>query len=223
MNVAIIVFPGSNCDNDLKRAVKKVFAIEPTMVWHSEGELPPDTRLVFLPGGFSYGDYIRSGAIAANSPIMRDVYQKALAQKIYLIGICNGFQILVESQLLPGVLIRNISLTFRAKEVTLDINNKNTPYSRFFPNERCILPVAHMDGNYYADPETLRQLNDNQQIIFQYAMEDNPNGSLNNIAGIMNEAGNVFGMMPHPERAVGKQFNNQQGVHFFESLREFVA
>lgn len=215
MKIAIIVFPGSNCDADCHYVVGKLYGHNAQYVWHKETSLS-GFNAVILPGGFSYGDYLRTGAIAKFSPIMREVI--AFANKGGLVlGICNGFQILVESGLLPGVLIRNKNLRFICDWVNLKTVNSQTPFTQKISKGQMLkLPIAHMEGNYYADETTLKNLWDKNQVVFQYV--DNPNGSLQNIAGICNEAGNVLGMMPHPERAAEEVLGGTDGHFLFDSF-----
>lgn len=201
MRVSIIVFPGSNCEHDAQHAYKEILGCETSLIWHREQDLKrPD--IVVLPGGFSYGDYLRTGAMAKLSPAMKEV-AKFASNGGPLLGICNGFQILCEAGLLPGVLLRNVKRQFCSKFVTLKIENTSSAFSKKFSKGDLITcPVAHGEGNYYADPEVIRELEDNNQIVFRYL--ENPNGSLHDIAGICNKAGNVVGLMPHPERASEK-------------------
>jgi len=219
LHAAVIVFPGSNCDRDAAMAVAQVTGREAQMVWHQEAVLPP-VDLVILPGGFAYGDYLRPGAMAANSAILRQICEHAAAGGL-VAGICNGFQVLCEVGLLPGVLMRNAKLKFICKPVELHVERTNTAFSNQYQAQTSItIPVAHHDGNYYADTDTLAQLEDQEQVLFRYA--NNPNGSANDIAGIVNEAGNVLGMMPHPERAIGTTGDGADGVPFFKSMLEAV-
>lgn len=223
MKSAVIVFPASNCDRDAK-TVLAATGLNPTMVWHADTELPK-VDLVLVPGGFSYGDYLRSGAMAAVSPIMREV--KAHAERGGLVlGICNGFQVLTEAGLLDGVLLRNQNLKFICKNVNLRVENTATKFTSAYKNRQIIsVPVAHHDGNYFADEKTLKNLQDNEQIIFRYCDENgeatpesNPNGSLLNIAGICNKNRNVLGMMPHPERCTEALLGKIDGEGVFASL-----
>lgn len=224
MKSAVIVFPASNCDRDA-RTVLSATGLNPVMVWHRDTALPK-VDLVVLPGGFSYGDYLRSGAMAAHSPIMREIKEHA-ERGGYVIGICNGFQVLTEAGLLPGILLRNQKLKFVCRDVLLRVENNATPFTRNYQKGQVInVPVAHHDGNYFADHRTLRELQDNNQIVFRYCdssgqltEESNPNGSLLNIAGICNKKGNVLGMMPHPERHAEVMLGGVDGVKLFESLR----
>ena len=216
MQAAVIVFPGSNCDRDAAVALQRATGKPTRMIWHAETELPKGLDLIVLPGGFSYGDYLRTGAMAAHSPIMREI--KAQADKgVKIMGICNGFQILCETQLLPGILLRNKSLKFVSKFVPLTVANNKTAFTSCYqPNQPVSIPVAHGDGNYFADPATLQRLEDNGQVVLRY--RDNPNGAANDIAGIVNEKGNVFGLMPHPERASEPLHGCTDGALVFESL-----
>ncbi|MEW4458666.1 phosphoribosylformylglycinamidine synthase subunit PurQ [Roseibium algicola] len=219
MKTAVIVFPGSNRDRDMFHALELITGTRPQSVWHTESTLP-DVDLVVVPGGFSYGDYLRSGAIAARSPILKDLVAKA-DSGVAVLGVCNGFQILTEAGLLPGALMRNAGLTFVCREVLMETVNTATRFSSKFEKGqvwRC--PVAHHDGNYFADADTLKQIEDNDQVVFRYAGDTNPNGSINNIAGIMNAKGNVLGMMPHPENLIEPLNGGLDGRLLFESLLE---
>jgi len=217
MKSAVIVFPASNCDRDAAIALEQATGRKPVMVWHAEPDLPA-TDLIVLPGGFSYGDYLRSGAMAARAPIMRALIEKAKAG-VPVIGICNGFQILTEAGLLPGALLRNAGLNFVCRTVTLRVENSQTMFTSAFENGQFVdFPVAHHDGNYFADVETLDRLEGEGRIAFRYA--DNPNGSARDIAGIVNEAGNVLGLMPHPERVISPLLGGVDGVAFFRGLAE---
>jgi len=216
---AVIVFPGSNCDVDMYHAVKDVLKEEVEYVQHDCEDLSTFDAIL-LPGGFSYGDYLRSGAIARFSPVMKEVIRMASEGKPIL-GVCNGFQILLEAGLLPGAMRRNDHLTFVCKNVQLRVMNNQTMFTSEFEKDEVItIPVAHGEGNYYCDKETLNQLIKNRQIIFTYE-NGNPNGSIENIAGIMNERGNVLGMMPHPERAVEKLLGNNDGIKLFQSIVKY--
>ncbi|MGH6925651.1 MAG: phosphoribosylformylglycinamidine synthase subunit PurQ, partial [Propylenella sp.] len=198
MESVIVLFPGTNRERDMAAALRRVTGHEPRIVWHGETSLP-DADLIVLPGGFSFGDYLRSGAIAARSPVMPEVVRRAREGALVL-GVCNGFQTLCEAGLLPGVLMRNASLKFVCREVKLEVTNTQTPFTRAYrPRQVIRCPVAHADGNYFADQAMLTQLEDEGRVVFRYAEGTNPNGSQNDIAGIVNEAGNVLGMMPHPE------------------------
>jgi phosphoribosylformylglycinamidine synthase len=216
MNSAVLVFPGSNCDRDLAVALSKVTGRRPHMVWHRETELPAGLDLIGVPGGFSYGDYLRSGAMAARSPVMQAV-RKAAEGGTPVLGICNGFQVLTESGLLPGALMRNACLTFVCRDADLTVENEATIFTREYrAGEAITIPVAHHDGNYQADAETLARLEGEGRVAFRYAC--NVNGSANDIAGIVNDAGNVLGMMPHPERAAEPAHGNEDGRRLLESL-----
>jgi phosphoribosylformylglycinamidine synthase I len=223
MKSAVIVFPGSNCDRDAK-TVLAATGLQPVMVWHRDTTLPK-VDLVVCPGGFSYGDYLRSGAMAAHSPIMREVKKHAEAGGKVL-GVCNGFQVLTEAGLLPGVLMRNAGLKFVCCEVYLRVETTATPFTKKYKKGQIVnVPVAHHDGNYFADHRTLRTMQDNDQIVFRYCnaagdttQESNPNGSLLNIAGICNEKRNVLGMMPHPERHAEALLGGEDGLVMFKSL-----
>ena len=218
MKSAVIVFPGSNCDRDLAVALELVSGVKPAMVWHRETELPEGTDLIAVPGGFSYGDYLRSGAMAARSPIMQAV-SAAAARGAYVLGICNGFQVLTEAGLLPGALLRNAGMHFVCRDVALSVDNSQTAFtSRYAAGETVKFPVAHHDGNYFADAATLDRLEGEGRVAFRYA--ESVNGSARNIAGVINDAGNVLGMMPHPERVVEKAHGNVDGRRMFEGLLE---
>ena len=223
MKSSVIVFPGSNCDRDIDVALKK-FQITNQMVWHKDTELPK-SDLVILPGGFSYGDYLRTGCIASKSPILRDIINHANKGGLIL-GICNGFQILIEAGLLPGVLLRNKKLKFLSKNVFLKVVNVENTFCTMF-KKKCVieLPIAHNEGNYFANSEILQNLEDNNLIAFKYCDKNgkiesnsNPNGSLNNIAGILNEKKNILGMMPHPERLIDPYLSGEDGSIMFTSL-----
>lgn len=225
VNTAVIVFPGSNCDRDLLTTFEALGSKKPHLVWHADTRLPDGIDVIGLPGGFSYGDYLRSGAIAARSPIMHEVI-KAAQRGVYILGICNGFQILTESGLLPGTLLRNKYLKFICKEVHLKPVNTNTAFTKNYNQSKLItLPVAHHDGNYFTDDATLKTLQDNDQIAFRYCNEEgvigdtgNPNGSLYNIAGILSTNKRILGMMPHPERACDPLTTGVDGIGLFKSL-----
>ena len=223
MKSAVIVFPGSNCDRDAK-TVLAATGLAPVMVWHGDASLPK-VDLVVCPGGFSYGDYLRSGAMAAQSPIMREVKAHA-AKGGKVLGVCNGFQVLTEAQLLPGILLRNKNLKFLCKEVFLRVENNTTAFTKGYSKGQVInVPIAHHDGNYFADADTLKSLDDNAQVAFSYCdasgtVSDatNPNGSQGNIAGIFNKEKNVLGMMPHPERHAEGILGGTDGTAMFKSL-----
>jgi len=218
MKSAVIVFPGSNCDRDLAVALEQVSGTAPAMVWHGESELPEGLDLIGVPGGFSYGDYLRSGAMAARSPVMQAVAQAA-ARGAYVLGVCNGFQVLTEAGLLPGALLRNAGMHFVCRDVSLTVENSQSAFtSRYAAGEEIRIPVAHHDGNYFADDATLDRLEGEGRVAFRYAEE--VNGSARGIAGILNDAGNVLGMMPHPERVVEPAHGNVDGRRLFEGLLE---
>lgn len=221
MKSAVIVFPGSNCDRDLAVAIEQVTGRAAAMVWHRDTELPDGTDFVALPGGFSYGDYLRSGAMAARSPIMRAV-SDAAGRGVPLLGVCNGFQVLTEMGLLPGALMRNAGLNFVCRPVGLRVENSQSLFtSQYDAGEDIRIPVAHHDGNFQADATTLDRLEGEGRVAFRYTEE--VNGSSRNIAGILNDAGNVLGMMPHPERALEPAHGNTDGLRLFEGLLETVA
>ena len=221
MRAAVIVFPGSNCDRDMAVALRDVSGKEPAMVWHGETSLPDGTDFIALPGGFSYGDYLRSGAVAARSPIMKAVVEAA-GKGIPVLGVCNGFQVLTEAGLLPGALMRNGGLHFVCRTVGLKVENSQSLFtSAYSKGEEIGLPVAHHDGNYQADAATLDRLEGEGRIAFRYSEE--VNGAARNIAGILNDGGNVLGMMPHPERAIEAAHGNQDGRRLFEGLLATVA
>jgi phosphoribosylformylglycinamidine synthase I len=218
---AVIVFPGSNCDRDLAEALRLVSGRAPAMIWHRESELPDGLDLIAVPGGFSYGDYLRSGAMAAQSPVMGAV--KAAAERgTPVLGICNGFQVLTEARLLPGALMRNAGIRFVGRDVTLRVENSQSIFTaRYEAGEEIVIPVAHHDGNYQADAGTLDRLEGEGRVVFRYAGE--VNGSARGIAGILNEAGNVLGLMPHPERMVEPAHGGTDGRRLFEGLLEAVG
>lgn len=224
MKFAVILFPGSNCEVDCVHVIKEVLHEPVTTVWHKETDLS-EFDAVILPGGFSYGDYLRCGAIARFSPIMEAVIDHAKAGKPVL-GICNGFQILTECGLLPGVLLRNRSLQFICEDRFIRVENNQTLYTSLYSENQVLrIPIAHAEGNYYADPETIAQLEAENRVIFRYCdakgnvtPESNPNGAINNIAGIINQAGNVLGMMPHPERLSEVILGGDDGLALFQSM-----
>jgi phosphoribosylformylglycinamidine synthase len=221
MKSAVIVFPGSNCDRDLAVAIEQVTGRAPAMVWHRDTELPDGTGLIALPGGFSYGDYLRTGAISARSPIM-DAVAKAAERGVPVLGVCNGFQVLTEAGLLPGALMRNAGLNFICRDVALTVENSQSAFtSRYDAGETITIPVAHHDGNYFADDATLDRLEGEGRIAFRYA--EAVNGSARDIAGILNAQGNVLGMMPHPERKVEAAHGGTDGRRLFEGLLETVG
>jgi phosphoribosylformylglycinamidine synthase len=221
MRTAVLVFPGSNCDRDLAVALERATGRRPEMVWHRETSLPAGLDLIGVPGGFSYGDYLRSGAMAARSPIMQAVIEESGKGRPVL-GICNGFQVLTEAGLLPGALMRNACLTFVCRDAELTVANNRTLFSSAYgEGEPIRIPVAHHDGNYQADAATLARIEGNGQVVFRYACT--VNGSANDIAGIVNERGNVLGMMPHPERAAEPAHGNEDGRRLFDSLLGALA
>ena len=216
MKTAVVVFPGSNCDRDLAVALEAVTGTAPVMVWHGDGDLPDGIGLVAVPGGFSYGDYLRSGAIAARSPVMRAVVAAA-GKGLPVLGVCNGFQVLTEAGLLPGALIRNEGLNFVCRDVALTVDNAQSAFTaRYAAGETISVPVAHHDGNYVADADTLDRLESEGRVAFRYG--GNVNGSARGIAGLLNDAGNVLGMMPHPERRIEAAHGGTDGRRLFEGL-----
>jgi phosphoribosylformylglycinamidine synthase len=217
MKSAVIVFPGSNRERDMIAALTKIAGEAPAVVWHKDSELP-EVDLIVIPGGFSYGDYLRSGAIAARSPIMKTVRERA-SKGVHVLGVCNGFQVLTEAGLLPGVLMRNASLRFVCREVRLKVETSNTAFTRGYKSGQIITtPVAHHDGNYFADARTLKSIEDNGQVAFRYAEGTNPNGSVNDIAGVFNKNMNVLGLMPHPENLIESAHGGIDGRGLFEGL-----
>jgi phosphoribosylformylglycinamidine synthase subunit PurQ / glutaminase len=221
VKTAVIVFPGSNCDRDIATALEDVTGTRPEMVWHGEAELPRGVGLIALPGGFSYGDYLRCGAIAARSPVVRAVVEAA-ERGVPVVGICNGFQILTETGLLPGALMRNSGLNFVCRDVALTVDNSQSIFtSGYRSGESITVPVAHHDGNYFADPDTLDRIEGEGRVAFRYA--EDVNGSARNIAGLLNQSGNVLGMMPHPERRIEAAHGGTDGRRLFEGLLEAVA
>ena len=221
MQSAVIVFPGSNCDRDLKVAIEAVTGRAPVMVWHRDSELPANIGLIAIPGGFSYGDYLRSGAMAARSPIMQAVIDAA-GKGVPILGICNGFQVLTEAGLLPGALMRNAGLHFVCRPVGLKVESSQSIFtSAYSAGEEITLPVAHHDGNFQADTATLDRLEGDGRVALRYTGE--VNGSARSIAGILNDAGNVLGMMPHPERVIESAHGGTDGRRLFEGLLEAVS
>ena len=217
MKSAVVVLPGLNRDRDMIAALTKISGTAPVTIWQTDTDIP-DVDLIVIPGGFSYGDYLRCGAIAARMPVMRAVAEKA-AKGVQVIGVCNGFQILVEAGLLPGALMRNTSLKFVCREVKLQVANANTAFThRYQPGQIIRCPVAHHDGNYFADAETLARIEGEGQVVFRYADGTNPNGSINDIAGIVNAKGNVLGLMPHPENLIEPAHGGTDGRGLFESV-----
>ncbi len=229
MKAAVIVFPGSNCDRDVAVALERATGTAPAMVWHRNTDLPK-VDLIVLPGGFSYGDYLRSGAMAAHSPIMRAVAERANAG-VAVLGICNGFQILTEAGLLPGALMRNTGLHFICRDVHVKVENAQSAFtSRYAAGQVLRIPIAHADGNYRADAETVARLEGEGRVAFRYVTEggeaaeaSNPNGSLRNIAGVLNAKGNVLGLMPHPERVIEPALGGSDGAAFFTGMAEALG
>ena len=222
MKSAVVLLPGLNRDRDMIAALTKISGKAPLTVWESDATIP-DVDLIVIPGGFSYGDYLRCGAIAARMPALRAVAEKA-AKGVMVIGVCNGFQILVESGLLPGALMRNTSLKFVCREVKLQVANANTAFTRNYqPGQIIRCPVAHHDGNYFTDAETLKRIEDGGQVVFRYAEGTNPNGSLNDIAGIVSGNGNVLGLMPHPENLIESAHGGTDGRALFEGVLGIAA
>ena len=220
MKACVIVFPASNCDRDMQVALERSISKPVDMVWHRETDLS-GYDLVAVPGGFSYGDYLRCGAMAARSPIMEAIKKHADRGGL-LLGVCNGFQVLTEAGLLPGVLMRNANLKFICKDVELTVERGDTAFtSGYKKGQKITVPVAHHDGNYFTDDETLKRIEGNDQVAFRYV--DNPNGSINSIAGVYNEAGNVLGLMPHPERMVDEQLGGSDGAPMFNAIAKWVA
>lgn len=228
MKFGVIVFPGSNCDHDAYNSVKVNAGYEVEYLWHKDTSIPKDIECIIVPGGFSYGDYLRCGAVARFSPIMKEVINFAEKGRT-VIGICNGFQILTEAGLLPGALIRNTNLHFICKDVNLKVVNKSSSFTYSIKKDVIRIPIAHGEGNYVADEDTMKMLEDNNLIAFKYSdengnitLESNPNGSINNIAGIINKRGNVLGMMPHPERYCDSLVGGDDGLAVFHSINNFV-
>lgn len=229
MKFGVVIFPGSNCDQDMIYVLKDILKQEVVELWHKDTDLQ-GVDFVVLPGGFSYGDYLRSGAIARFSPIMESVIAFA-AKGGYVLGVCNGFQILCEAGLVPGALLHNNNQKFICKNVFIKSQDKNTLLTQTIPQEKALkIPIAHGEGRYYADADTLKKLNTNGQILFRYCDENglvndaaNPNGAIENIAGVCNEGKNVFGMMPHPERAADAELNNTDGLYLFKSIIAMVT
>ena len=222
MQASVIVFPGSNCDRDVAICLEAATGKKPNMVWHGDSDLP-DSEVIVLPGGFSYGDYLRCGSMAANSPIMKEVVLKA-QKGAAVLGICNGFQVLTECGLLPGVLMRNAALNFVCRNTRLIVDNNTTPFTRLYQQgEEIIIPIAHNEGNYFADDETLNELSSEGRIALSYAPDDNPNGACRNIAGICDSSGRVLGMMPHPERRAEAALGGEDGKRMFTGLVEALS
>ena len=229
MKAAVIVFPGSNCDRDVQVALRQTMGSEPLMVWHKETDFEP-VDLIVLPGGFSYGDYLRCGAMAANSPVMKEVVARA-ERGVAVLGICNGFQMLTEAGLLPGVLMRNADLKFVCRDVVIKVESSQSLFTQRYEQGQPIrIPVAHHDGNYFADDDTLQALEDGGQVAFRYCEADgavtpraNPNGSRRNIAGVYNKTKTVLGLMPHPERLADPKLGGMDGRPLFDGLVEALS
>jgi phosphoribosylformylglycinamidine synthase subunit PurQ / glutaminase len=222
MQAAVIVFPGSNCDRDVAVCLEAATGTAPLMAWHGDAALP-DCDLIVLPGGFSYGDYLRCGSMAANSPIMREVVAQA-HKGAAVLGICNGFQILTECGLLPGVLMQNTGLNFVCRDTRLKVSNAQNAFTHLYQqDEEIIIPVAHNEGNYFADEATLAGLQEHQQIAFTYGAGDNPNGACLDIAGITDRSGKILGMMPHPERRAEAALGGEDGKRLFTGIVESLA
>jgi phosphoribosylformylglycinamidine synthase I len=222
MKAAVVVFPGLNRDRDMIAALTKIGGVAPAVVWHQDADIP-DVDLIVIPGGFSYGDYLRCGAIAARSPVM-DVVRERSAKGVKVLGVCNGFQILIEAGLLPGALMRNTSLKFVCREVKLEVTNADTDFTRGYARGQVIrCPVAHHDGNYFADAETLAAIEGEGQVAFRYAEGTNPNGSINDIAGVFNAEKTVLGLMPHPENLIESAHGGSDGRALFSGLLQQVA
>ena len=222
MQAAVIVFPGSNCDRDVAVCVEAATGKAPLMAWHGDADLPK-CDLIVLPGGFSYGDYLRCGSMAANSPIMREVVAQA-EKGAAVLGICNGFQVLTECGLLPGVLMQNKGLNFVCRNTRLTVTNNRTAFTKLYAaDEEIIIPVAHNEGNYFADDDTLKQLQDEDRIALTYAAGDNPNGACLDIAGISDKAGRIVGMMPHPERRAEAALGGEDGKRMFTGIVEELS
>lgn len=224
MKAAVIVFPGSNCDRDIQVSLRKSMGAEPLMVWHGDSSFD-DVDLIAVPGGFSYGDYLRAGAMAAKSPVMREIIARA-NKGVPVLGICNGFQILTESGMLPGALMRNAALKYVCRDINLRVEANDTAFTQDYSvGDVLRIPIAHHDGNYYADADTLSELEDYNRVAFRYtdasgnqAVDANPNGSQNDIAGILNKNRNVLGMMPHPERLADAELGGEDGKRMFDGL-----
>ncbi len=223
MKSAVVQLPGLNRDRDMIAALTLISGEAPITIWQTETSIPDDVDLIVIPGGFSYGDYLRCGAIAARMPVMQAIKDKA-AKGVKVLGVCNGFQILVEAGMLPGVLMRNTTLRFVCKEVKLEVVNADTHFTRAYAQGQVIrCPVAHHDGNYFVDDETLAGMQDRNEIVFRYAEGTNPNGSLSDIAGVINREGNVLGMMPHPENLIEAAHGGRDGRGIFASALDVIA
>src|SRR6218665_1739496 len=223
MKSAVVQLPGLNRDRDMIAALTKISGKAPVTIWQTETDIADDIDLIVIPGGFSYGDYLRCGAIAARMPVMQAIKEKA-DKGVKVLGVCNGFQILVEAGMLPGALMRNASLKFVCKEIKLEVANAETDFTRAHAKGQVIrCPIAHHDGNYFADAETLAAIEGNGQVVFRYAEGPNPNGSINDIAGVMNAKGNVLGLMPHPENLIEAAHGGSDGRGIFASALEGMA
>jgi phosphoribosylformylglycinamidine synthase subunit PurQ / glutaminase len=223
MKSAVVQLPGLNRDRDMIAALTKISGKEPVTVWQTETAIADDVDLIVIPGGFSYGDYLRCGAIAARMPVMQAIKEKA-EKGVKVLGVCNGFQILVEAGLLPGALMMNASLKFVCKEVKLEVVNAETDFTRAYEKGQIIrCPVAHHEGNYFVDADTLKNMNDNGQVVFRYAEGTNPNGAIQDIAGVVNARGNVLGMMPHPENLIEAAHGGSDGRGIFASALDVIA
>ena len=223
MKSAVVQLPGLNRDRDMIAALTKISGKAPVTIWQTETQIPDDIELIVIPGGFSYGDYLRCGAIAARMPVMQAVRERA-AKGVKVMGVCNGFQILLEAGMLPGALMRNASLRFVCREVKLVVENSDTVFTRAYEKGQVVrCPVAHHDGNYFADAETLARIEGEGQVVFRYTKDTNPNGSINDIAGIVNAQGNVLGMMPHPENLIEPAHGGTDGRGIFASALEVIA
>jgi phosphoribosylformylglycinamidine synthase len=223
MKSAVVQLPGLNRDRDMIAALTRISGKAPVTIWQTETSIADDIDLIVIPGGFSYGDYLRCGAIAARMPVMQAIREKA-DKGVKVMGVCNGFQILVEAGMLPGVLMRNASLKFVCREIRLEVVNNDTDFSRGYDKGQIIrCPVAHHDGNYFADGETLAKLEGEGQVVFRYTKDTNPNGSMNDIAGIINTRGNVLGMMPHPENLIEAAHGGSDGRGIFTSALDVIA
>ena len=229
MKAAVIVFPASNCDRDVKVALERTPGVEPVMVWHKETELP-EVELIVLPGGFAFGDYLRAGAMAAHSPVMYEVRRRA-EKGVPILGICNGFQVLTEAGLLPGAFLQNAGLKFVCKDVHLRVETSQSLFTNKYETGQTLrIPIAHHEGNYFADDDTLERLEANGQVAFRYCTaegrvtaEANPNGAARNIAGLFNESKTILGLMPHPERLADAALGGEDGKAMFEAIAEALA
>jgi phosphoribosylformylglycinamidine synthase len=223
MKSAVVQLPGLNRDRDMIAALTKISGKAPITIWQTETVIPDDVELIVIPGGFSYGDYLRCGAIAARMPVMQAIREKA-DKGVKVMGVCNGFQILLEAGMLPGALMRNASLKFVCREIRLRVVNNRTAFTRGYDKDQIIrCPVAHHDGNYFTDAETLARLEDSGQVVFRYTSDTNPNGSINDIAGIVNAKGNVLGLMPHPENLIEAAHGGSDGRGILASALEVMA